>query len=62
MATFKSEFLHQKPKIISHRNYKHFDRNNFEKGIKNTLILQKISPKEFLPFKNIALEATCMLL
>ena len=62
MAAFKTEFTHQKPKMISYRNCKHFDRNNFEKEIKNTLILQKISLKEFLAFKNIALEATCMLL
>ena len=31
VAAFKSEFPHQKPKMISYRNYKHFDRNNFEK-------------------------------
>ena len=52
MATFKSEFPHQKPKMISYRNYKHFDRNNFEKEIKNTLIIQKISPKYFSALKN----------
>ena len=57
VAAFKSEFLHQKPKIISYRNYKHFDRNNFEEEIKNKLITQKISPKDFLAFKNIVLEA-----
>ena len=33
------------------------DRNNFEKEIKNALIKQKISPKGFLTFKNIVLEA-----
>ena len=57
MAAFKSEFLHEKPKMISYRNYKHFGRNNFEKEIKNTLIIQKTSPKDFLAFKNLALEA-----
>ena len=57
VAAFKSQLLHQKPKEISYRNYKHFDRNNFEKEIKNTLILQKISPKDFSAFKNIVLEA-----
>ena len=57
LASFKSESPHQKPKMISYRNYKHFDRNNFEKEIKNTLTIQKISPKDFLPFKNIVLEA-----
>ena len=57
VAAFKSEFPHQKPKLISYRNYKHFDRNNIEKEIKNTLIIQKISPKDFLAFKNIVLEA-----
>ena len=43
--------------MISYQNYKHFNRNNFEKEIKNTLITQKISPKYFLAFKNIVLEA-----
>ena len=57
VAAFKSEFPHQKPKMISYRNYKHFDRNNFEKEIKSTLIIQKISPKDFSAFKNIVLEA-----
>ena len=57
MTAFKSEFTHQKPKMISYRNYKHFHRNNFEKEIKNTLILQKTSPKDFSAFKNIILEA-----
>ena len=57
MAAFKSEFTHQKPKMISNRNYKYFDRNNFEKEIKNTLILQKISHKDFSAFKNIVLKA-----
>ena len=57
VAAFKSEFPHQKPKMISYRNYKHFDRNNFEKEIKITLLLQKISPKDFSAFKNIVLEA-----
>ena len=33
------------------------DRNNFEKEIKNVLIIQTISPKDFLAFKNIVLEA-----
>ena len=56
VAAFKSEFLHQKPKMISYRNYEHFNRNNFEKEIKNTLIIQKISPIDFLAFKNIVLE------
>ena len=55
MAAFKSEFTHQKPKMISNRNYKYFDRNNFEKEIKNTLLLQKILPKDFSAFKNIVL-------
>ena len=57
VAAFKSEFPHQKPKMISYRNYKQFDRNDFEKKNKNTLILRKISPKDFLAFKNIFLEA-----
>ena len=57
VAAFKSGFPYQKPKMISYRNYKHFDRNNFEKEIKNTLIIQKISPKDFSAFKNIVLEA-----
>ena len=47
VAAFYSEFPHQKPKMISYRNYKHFDQNNFEKQIKNTLTIQKISPKDF---------------
>ena len=57
VAAFKSQLLHQKPNEISYRNYKHFDRNNFEKEIKNTLILQKISPKQFSAFKSIVSEA-----
>ena len=57
VAAFKSEFPHQKPKMISYRNYNHFDRSNFVKEIKNTLIIQKISPKDFLAIKNIVLEA-----
>ena len=57
VAAFKSEFPHQKPKMISYRHYKHFDKNNLEKEIKNTLIIQKISPKYFLSFENIALES-----
>ena len=56
VAAFKSEFLYQKPKMISYRNYEHFNRNNFEKEIKNTLIIQKTSPIDFLAFKNIVLE------
>ena len=39
VAAFKSEFPYQKLKMISYRNYKHFDRNNFEKEIKNKLLL-----------------------
>ena len=56
VAAFKSEFPHQKPKMISYRNYKHFDRNNFEKEIKNTLLLERISPKNFSAFKNMFLK------
>ena len=55
MATFKSELSHQKPKIISYQNYKHFD--HVQKEIKNTLITQKIWPKDFIAFKKIVLEA-----
>ena len=43
--------------MISYRKYKHFDWNNFDKEIKNTLLLQKISSKDFSAFKNIVLEA-----
>ena len=57
VAAFKSELQHQKPKMISYWNYKHFDRNNIEKEIKNIFLLQKISPKDFLAFKNIVLKA-----
>ena len=57
VAGFKSELLHQKPKMISYRNYKHFDRNNFEKEIKNTLLLERISPKNFSAFKNMFLKS-----
>ena len=59
VAAFNSELPHKKPKMISYRNYKHFDRSNFEKEIKNTLILQKqnISLKNFSDFKNIVFEA-----
>ena len=57
VAAFKSEFPYQKPNMISYRNYTHFDKNNFEKEIKSTLIIQKISPKDFSAFKNIVLEA-----
>ena len=56
VAAFKPEISHQKPKMISNRNYKHFDINNVEKGFKNTLRLQKISPKDFSAFKNIVLK------
>ena len=58
VAAFKSGFQYKKPKMISYRNYKHFDRNNFEKEIKSTLIIQKISPKDFSAFKNIVLECS----
>ena len=59
MAEFNSELPHKKPKMISYRNYKHFDRSNFEKQIKTTFILQKqkISLKDFSAFKNIVFEA-----
>ena len=59
MAAFNSELPHKNPKMISYRNYKHFDRSNFEKEIKNTLILQKqkISLKDFSAFKNTFFEA-----
>ena len=56
VTVFKPEFLHQKPTLISYRNYKRFDRNNFEKEIKDTLIIQKISPKDFSAFKNIVIK------
>ena len=56
VAASKSEFSHQKPKMISNRNYQHFDRNNVEKEFKNTLLLKKISPKDFSAFKNIVLK------
>ena len=56
VAAFKSEFSHQKPKIISNRNYEHLDRNNVEKEFKNMLLLKKISPKYFSAFKNIVLK------
>ena len=39
LAAFKLESPHQKLKMISYRNYKHFNRNNFEKEIKNTLTI-----------------------
>ena len=39
--------------MISYQNYQQFDRNDFEEKIKNTLITQKILPKDFLDFKNI---------
>ena len=55
VAGFKSEFPHQKPKIFLSK-LQALDRNNFEKEIKNTLILQKISPKDFSALKNIVLE------
>ena len=55
VAAFKSEFLHQRPKIISYRSYKQINRNNFKDEIKNTIITQKISHK-YLAFKNIVLE------
>ena len=55
VAAFKSRFPHQKPKMVSYRNYKYFDRNNFEKEIKNTLLLQKIFPKDFSAFKSIVI-------
>ena len=57
VAAFKSQFRHQKSKMISYGAYKHFDRNNFEKEIKNTTIIQKISPKDFSAFRNIVLKA-----
>ena len=57
VAAIKSKLPHKKPKTISYRNHKYFDRNNFEKEINNTFITQKISPKNFLAFKNIVLEA-----
>ena len=59
VAAFNSELPHKKPRMISYRNYKHFDRSNFEKEIKNTLILQKqkILLKDFSAFKNIVFEA-----
>ena len=38
VTAFKSEFPYQKPKKIAYRNCKHFDRNNFDKEIKNILI------------------------
>ena len=56
VATFKSYISHQKPKMISNRNYKHCHRNNVEKEFKNTLLLQKISPKDFAAFKKIVLK------
>ena len=56
VAASKSEFSHQKPKMIFNRNYEHFDRNNVEKEFKNTLLLKKISPKDFSAFKNIVLK------
>ena len=54
VAGFKSEFPHQKPKIFLSK-LQALDRNNFEKEIKNTLILQKIS-EDFSALKNIVLE------
>ena len=56
MAAFKPEFPYQKTKMISYRNYKHFNKNNFDKEIKNTLIFQKISPKDFLALKALFLK------
>ena len=50
MALFKSEFPHQKPKMIFYQNYNHFDRNSFEKEFKNTLIIQKTLPKYSFSF------------
>ena len=48
VAGVKSEFPHQKPKIISYRNYKHFDRNNFEKEIKNAYYTEDPPPPKML--------------
>ena len=53
VGAIKSELPHQKPEMISYQNYQQFDRNDFEEKIKNTLITQKILPKDFLDFKNI---------
>ena len=55
VAAFKSELPYHKPKMISYRNYKQINRNNFEEEIKKTIITQKISHK-YLAFKNIVLE------
>ena len=56
LAAFKSESPYQKLKMISYRNYKHFDRNHFEKEIKNTLTIQKIWPKNFYLLKTLFLK------
>ena len=56
VAIFKSYISHQKPKMIFNRNYKHFHRTNVVKEFKNTLLLQKISPKDFSTFKNVVLK------
>ena len=50
VSALKSELSHQNPKMNSYRNYKHVDRNNFEKEIKNMLIARKILDEDLKNF------------
>ena len=54
---FQSVIPHQSPDWIFYQNFKHFDRNSFQKQIKNMLVAQKISQEIFLAFQSIVLEA-----
>ena len=52
VAAFKSEFPHQKLKMSSYGNYKHFDRNNVEKEIKIRFFYRRSRPKIFQLLKH----------
>ena len=53
LTVLKSEIPHERLKVISYRNYRRFNKHEFEKEITNTISALKISSKGFEVFITI---------
>ena len=47
VAAFQSEFQHLHRKMISHRSYKYFNKNSFQKDIKNAYCTEDLARRFF---------------
>ena len=47
VAAFQSEFQHLHRKMIFHRSYKYFNKNSFQKDIKNAYCTEDLARRFF---------------